>query len=139
MNSYNGFTPAQRMKAYRWAKEQYDRGVRPRATECECCGQTEGVLDRHSEDYSEPFGRDIGRFSLCYRCHMMIHCRFKNKAAWEDYKRVIRAGYRFPAFHTRNFRKFASEMLDRSVKVPLKKFEPRENDRLEEIVNSYQP
>lgn len=50
----------------------------------------------HSEDYSEPFGDNIGEFGLCYLCHMMIHCRFYNRLAWAAYRDTIRSGKVFP-------------------------------------------
>jgi len=74
------------MRALRWVTAQYAAGTRPRATVCDTCGQREGVLDRHSEDYSEPFGDHIGAYSFCFSCHMMIHCRFRNLAAWSAYR-----------------------------------------------------
>jgi hypothetical protein len=58
----------------------------PRPIRCDACGQTEGPIDAHSEDYSEPFGDHIGEHALCYRCHMAIHTREKNPEAWAIYK-----------------------------------------------------
>lgn len=50
----------------------------------------------HSEDYSEPFGDHIGRYTLCYRCHMLVHCRFTGDGprAWEEYRSIVRHGGR---------------------------------------------
>ena len=76
MNSYNGYSGAQRLKALAWIKKEWANGTRPaKPCSCDVCGQTEGLLMWHSEDYSAPFGDNIGRFGLCYTCHMMIHCR----------------------------------------------------------------
>lgn len=94
MNPYNGFTPSQRVKALKWINGEYAAGRRTRPTECEACGQTDGKLQAHSEDYSEPYGDHIGKYGLCYTCHMMIHCRFSAPVAWDNYRWAIRSGYR---------------------------------------------
>lgn len=94
MNSYNGFAPAQRVKALKWLNGEYRAGRRTRPTSCEACGQTEGLFQAHSEDYSAPFGDHIGEHDLCYVCHMMIHCRFTANPVWEDYRTKVRSGYK---------------------------------------------
>lgn len=94
MNSYNGFTPAQRVAALKWLNREYAAGRRTRPTRCDACGQTNGLLQAHSEDYSAPFGANIGEHGLCYMCHMMIHCRFSAKRVWEDYRTRVRSGWR---------------------------------------------
>jgi hypothetical protein len=63
VNSYNGFTPQQRAHALRGLNREYAAGRRQRPTSCDACGQTEGVIEPHSEDYSEPFGDHIGAAS----------------------------------------------------------------------------
>ncbi len=104
MNPYNGFTSAQRLKALNWLKGEYSSGRRRPPAVCDACGQKEGPIEAHSEDYSFPYGDHIGRYGVCYRCHMMIHCRFKNPDAWNAYKRELRAGRIFVPigrdFHT---------------------------------------
>ena len=89
VNSYNGFTPSQRMKALKWLKAQDREPVEV----CDACGSKANV-NPHSEDYSEPFGDHIGAFALCYACHMMVHCRFKNRDLWVIYRRGIRLARR---------------------------------------------
>lgn len=112
MNSYNNFSPAQRMKALRWARAEEAAGRRTRAGErCDVCLQTRGHLERHSEDYSEPFGPHIGRWTLCFRCHMTLHCRFKNFDAFADYCQVLRDGNRFEPLGSRNYFTFVNQHL----------------------------
>lgn len=111
MKSYNGFSPELRNKSQRWINAEYAAGRRQRPTKCVACGQTKGIFDAHSEDYSEPFGDHIGEFGICFVCHMMLHCRYRNKEAWEEYKACVRLGYMFKPFHTRNFGSFASRHL----------------------------
>lgn len=111
MNSYNGFSPTQRTKALKWFRREQSIGNKPANPECcDICGQTEGHLEWHSEDYSDPFDLGhIGKFGLCYVCHMMLHCRFKNKQAWEVYGAALADNKRFNGIKGRNwvhFRQF---------------------------------
>jgi hypothetical protein len=100
---YNGFTGSQRMTAYRWLMGEYAAGRRTWPVKCDACGQTEGVIEPHDEDYSPPYGDHIGRWGLCYRCHMVFHCRFRNPEMFRRYCAVLAGGNRFAALHTRNF------------------------------------
>lgn len=112
MNSYNGFSPNQRMKALRWLRDQQAKGLRDqKPVSCDVCHQTEGLLDFHSEDYSEPFGPNIGEYSLCYICHMMIHCRFRNRASWNIYKKYLREGKQFKPYYFRDWQNFKKDCL----------------------------
>ncbi len=89
---YKGFTPSQRAAAGRWLKKEIAEDRRPKASECMACGQKAGVLDYHSEDYSQPFGANIGEFQFCYLCHLLWHGRRRRPAGWEEYLRQLRAG-----------------------------------------------
>lgn len=115
MNSYNGFTPRQRIRALHWLKNEYAAGRRVRPTVCDACGQTEGIVEAHSEDYSEPHGDHIGKFGLCYTCHMMLHCSFKAPAAWARYRAAIANGATFEPFLTRNFYRLTALHLGRAT------------------------
>jgi hypothetical protein len=120
LKTYNGFNHDQRMKGYRWLQGEYAAGRRARPIRCDACGQTEGPIDAHSESYAEPFGAHIGRFGLCYRCHMTIHTRFNNPEAWHAYKTAVALGRIFHPIG-KNFRRFAAENLHRKLKdVPYK-------------------
>jgi hypothetical protein len=110
MNSYNGFSPAQRNRAQAWLRDQWARGLRPRPSVCCACGQDQGVIDAHAEDYSEPFGDHTDSYPLCYRCHMMVHCRFRNRRAWDRYRGHIRAGLRFAPLYHRNFGQISAQL-----------------------------
>ena len=112
LKTYNGFNHDQRMKGYRWLQGEYAAGRRARPTVCDACGQTEGPIDAHSESYAEPFGDHIGRYGLCYRCHMAIHTREKNPEAWTAYKRHVALGRIFHPIG-KNFRRFCRETLQR--------------------------
>lgn len=104
MNWYNGFSPEQRSRALAWLKKRQAAGLFPAAaTKCMATGQTAGIIDFHSEDYSEPFGPHIGAFQFCYRTHMMIHCRFKSPEAWARYLDLLRRGAVWRPCKTRDF------------------------------------
>jgi len=94
VNAYNGFPGAQRIRALKWLNAEYAARRRRRPTKCDACGQTAGIIQAHSEDYSEPFGPHIGEHGLCYVCHMMIHCRFRAPGIWERYRQRVRSGWR---------------------------------------------
>lgn len=111
MKSYNGFTAGQRMKAYRWLMAAYADGSRQPPTRCDACEQTEGLIQPHSEDYSAPFGDHIGRYGLCYRCHMMLHCRYSAPLAWRTYVTALALGKRFPPIPGQQWGVFSRDHL----------------------------
>lgn len=105
MKGYNGFTAFQRTKAMQWMKKEMASGRIPEPTKCEACGQTEGHIDYHTEDYSEPYS--VSRTTahqLCFMCHMMWHGRLspRTRAQFEYYRELIRAGNRFLPSYNRN-------------------------------------
>lgn len=112
MKSYNGFSSEQRYRALHWLNAQYKLGARERPTSCEACGQARGIFDAHSEDYSEPFGAQTGRFGLCYRCHMMIHLRWRFPRAWDRYRERVSEGSYMTAFLGRSFQVLLSDCED---------------------------
>jgi hypothetical protein len=117
MKSYNGFSSAQRNWALAWLKREYAAGRRQPPLRCDGCGQEEGIIDAHSEDYSQPFGDHIGAFGFCYTCHMMIHCRFGHWEAWDRYRAALREGRLFVPFHNRAFRTFQLQFLGEELKA----------------------
>lgn len=92
MKSYNGFSASQRASAQAWLNEEYRRGRLERPAVCCACGQTEGLMHAHAEDYSRPFGPHIAEYPLCYTCHMMLHSRFRAPEAWRRYVAQVLAG-----------------------------------------------
>jgi len=101
---------------------------------CDACGQTEGPIEAHSEDYSEPFGDHIGCFGLCYRCHMVIHTRGKDPEAWATYKHHVALGRIFHPIG-KNFRRFVAENLRSRLKdVPFKQGPVRVRTLLDELI-----
>lgn len=95
MRDYNGFSSNLRTRAQRWLDREWRAGRLERPTQCAACGQTEGVVQAHAEDYSEPFRRGVtDGFHLCLICHAMVHARHLNEYAWREYRRVVEAGGR---------------------------------------------
>jgi hypothetical protein len=113
MKSYNGFSPEARERAARWLRAEWASGRLAKPSVCCACGQDQGVIDAHAEDYSEPFRAGVtDEFHLCFTCHMMVHCRFRNRAAWDRYREAIAKGGHFAPQFKRDFGGFAKHHLD---------------------------
>lgn len=113
MNHYNGFSPAQRNKAQAWLNKQWSIGSFARPMSCCACTQDKGIIDAHAEDYSEPFAQGkTDQYHLCFRCHMAVHCRFRNPDAYVKYAQEVYAGTVYKPFYTRDFFAFAKQQLD---------------------------
>jgi hypothetical protein len=130
MSEYQGWTGKQRVRALNWLNREYKAGRRVRPTICDGCGQRVGVIEAHSEDYSEPFGDHIGGLGLCYRCHMALHCRFKAPEAWVLYRQAICCGVRFAPFLKRNWFGFRAQHLIRFSPETLDGLGPQRPDVL---------
>lgn len=89
MKPYNGFTGAERSKAWEIQKKAMAAGLIT-CTSCEMCGQDKGVLMPHLENYDEPIKE---YHSLCVECHMNLHGRFSSNGGWLSYLLKLRAGY----------------------------------------------
>jgi hypothetical protein len=93
VKDYNGFSGAQRDRAQRWLNKEWDAGRLARPSKCVACGQIEGVIEAHAEDYSDPFRAGVtDEFHLCLICHTMVHFRARNPKVWSDYRAKIEAG-----------------------------------------------
>ena len=82
MKSYKGWTPAQRQASYKKTMKAIKDGVIPPATKCELCGQTEGKVMYHNEDYSHPTKYLM---SMCWTCHMMWHSKYRSPRSYRIY------------------------------------------------------
>ncbi len=106
MKSYNGYSGELRLQAQLWLNREIAQGRMTRPTICSACGQTSGPIDMHAEDYSQPFAAGkTDEFHLCFSCHMAVHCRFRNPVAWDRYREMVAAGWRYVA-SGRNFYRF---------------------------------
>lgn len=123
MNSYNGFTGAQREQGDKILKEAIAKGVipDPMTIPCEICGQDKGIRHYHCEDYS-PQNIISNARCLCWRCHMMLHSRFRNAEATAQYFiGVTLYGKKYPPVYRHNF-----EILDKMKEELMKKDKPKE-------------
>jgi len=112
MNSYNGYEPKERYAALAWLKKEWAKGTRKKTPDCcDICGQTEGNLAYHSEDYSFPYGDHIGRFGLCYICHMMLHCRYKSADVMDIYIKALEKNVCFDPIHGNGWKEFRESCL----------------------------
>lgn len=100
MRDYKGWTHAQRMASLYKTKKAIAQGIIPPPTVCNRCGQTEGLIDYHNHDYSDPI---IFLEPLCYRCHMVLHCEYRAPEICMKYWTEIDSGKRWPPIYTRNF------------------------------------
>jgi hypothetical protein len=94
MQSYNGYTPQERMKKSRALVDAWLSGrVQEPWPPCQLCGDPDVTCDSHSEDYSEPHKwRPPAMYSLCGACHARLHKRFTRPDLWEDFKAHVRRG-----------------------------------------------
>ena len=104
MKSYNGFSPKERLEGDKIIKQAIKDGILKPLDECSCalCGQDKGIRHYHNEDYSkENVVKDA--ICVCWRCHMMIHCRFKHKEAYIKYAKEIKSGKKYPPVYKNDF------------------------------------
>lgn len=86
MKSYNGFTPQQREASIPILKKAIAEGriKDPMHDKCCICGQDKGIRHLHNEDYS-PDKVVEDAHCVCWRCHMMIHGRFRHPNSFAKY------------------------------------------------------
>lgn len=102
MKSYNGFTPQQRMEGDRIIKQAIAEGKLKPPTKCRVCGQDKGILHVHAEDY-RPDKILANCRCLCWRCHMILHSRYRNREAFNRYFKEVREGKKYPPVYTHDF------------------------------------
>ncbi len=93
---YNGWNRAERSRATRWKHAAGRRGEYLPPIVCSACGQDQGRIFGHWENYDPPFSaaKDI---PLCSRCHFMVHSRHRRPEQWDRYRAAIAKGWRPPA------------------------------------------
>ena len=119
MRDYNGFSGAVRNKEAAWLRSEYASGRRQRPTKCEACGQDEGVFHEHCESYAEPFSGNQ-RWSLCYYCHLILHCRFRYSDRFNEYAQAVAEGYRLVPPPPANFPTLEG-VLQKKLRPPMVK------------------
>lgn len=86
LKSYNGFNGDERENGDKIIKKAIKEGILKPPGECACvlCGQDKGIRHYHNEDYSPENVLSDTRV-LCWRCHMMVHNRFKHPLSFGKY------------------------------------------------------
>lgn len=92
LSTYNGHSGAKRERVQAHLTKMWASGEWPAPAVCLACDQTEGALHGHLEDYDRP----ETYVSLCITCHLLLHCRFRNREVWDAYRARVRAGWQAP-------------------------------------------
>lgn len=90
---YNGYSPAERRrKSVACAALRSGNNDRVTPSKCDLCGTTFRDLERHSEDYSEPYRPD--QYFLCRTCHRLrLHGRFRHQSSWQEFKVRVKSNW----------------------------------------------
>lgn len=104
MKSYNGFSPKQRMDGDKIIKQAINDGILEPLTTATCvlCGQDKGIRHYHCEDYS-PSNILNDAICLCWRCHMIVHSRFRCPNQYENYLAAVKSGQTFEPVYYHDF------------------------------------
>jgi hypothetical protein len=92
LGTYNGHSGEKRERVQRWLETQWTAGYVARPSCCIVCGQTEGAIHAHLEDYDAPWSY----VELCITCHLVLHSRFRRKPVWFEYLAQVSAGWQAP-------------------------------------------
>jgi hypothetical protein len=123
MKDYKGWDSNFRSASLKLTNRAKEKGWIQNPTKCNRCGQTEGILHLHNEDYDITFytlekvfnrspltitKEEIDNVNsvleeLCWRCHMMHHSIRRNKQSVDKYFEEIKAGKRYPPVYKHDF------------------------------------
>jgi hypothetical protein len=123
MRDYKQWTAQYRKDSLKLTNKAKKMGWIPQPKKCRRCGQEDGILHLHNEDYTvthvtltDVFNRfpisitpeEIDAINqalepICWRCHMMHHSKHRNKIAVEMYQDEIRRGKRYPPVYRHDF------------------------------------
>lgn len=130
MKNYGKWTAAQRYKSLGMEKKLIGMGKLQPACKCRFCGQEKGILHTHDMNYDvnlEIFPKMIDgtatqdeiekvnevRVPLCWRCHMMLHGRFKHPKSYEKYMEEVKGGKMYaPVFNGGDFTQLEQHYID---------------------------
>jgi len=99
----------------------------PSTQPCEYCSQDQGIRQWHNEDYDKP----LEVICLCWRCHMMLHSRFRAPAQFEAYLDGLAQGKKWPPVFSNDF-----GILERDHGVPAFKHTGPKNSQFKPLPNS---
>lgn len=110
---YNGFSPKTRMRGDKILKKAVSDGVLPPldSVKCAWCGQDKGIRHYHNEDYS-PENIIQDATPLCWRCHLMLHSRWRYPKSYKFYKKLVDNGQTFPPVYDGNIKHLDLNILE---------------------------
>ncbi|HEY1229550.1 MAG TPA: hypothetical protein VGF26_19765 [Ramlibacter sp.] len=85
LGAYNGFPAEVRLTADRKIKVALELGLIPPAKKCSVCGNVQGRIDYHAEDYSRP----LLVAPICMKCHMALHNRSRSPGYARNWQRIV--------------------------------------------------
>ena len=83
LSNYKKWTGKEREASYKITKKAMKDGTLPMPTKCNRCGQTEGRIDYHSENYDDPIN---GLESICMKCHLCLHREYNKSLKKDEFK-----------------------------------------------------
>jgi len=95
LGSYNGFSGAERNAKLKSMQRRIASGeMSPASGCCALCGDPEGPLEYHDEDYGRPYlWTEPAIFILCRHCHReKLHKRFNRPTVWQTFLAHVRRG-----------------------------------------------
>ena len=104
MKSYNGFSPKERIEGDKIIKQAIKDGILENlnTATCSVCGQDKGIRHYHCEDYSPANILSDAR-CMCWRCHMILHSRFRYPNEAKKYFEEVKACKRYRPVYRNNF------------------------------------
>ena len=123
MRNYKQWTAEFRKQSLKYTNRAKKMGWIQNPKCCNRCGQTEGILHLHNEDYDATYytlHEAFQRFpiqitkeehkiindaleEICWRCHMMHHSKHRRPQAVENYFKEIAAGKQYPPVYKHDF------------------------------------
>ncbi len=123
MRNYKGWSGDFRKESLKLTNAAKKMGWIENPSKCNRCGQTDGILHLHNEDYDVTYytlKEVFNRFpisitveeqekvnsvleQICWRCHMMHHSVRRNKQAVEKYFVEIKNGKKYPPVYKHDF------------------------------------
>ncbi|MBR0472300.1 MAG: hypothetical protein IJI98_06330 [Methanosphaera sp.] len=103
LGEYNGFSSEERYEGDKIIKKAIKEGLLPdlHTIPCELCGQTKGIREYHTEDYSPDTILD-NVICVCKHCHMHIHQKNKGKG-WYDYEEMLKRGEKTKPWYDKRY------------------------------------
>jgi len=109
MNSYKKWSGEERTRSLRLTNKAKKMGLLDEPKMCRVCGQTEGILHTHNKDYDVTLAlvpkmidgtatkEEVEMVKevlvpLCWRCHMILHSKYRNSEAYKKYFEEVKDG-----------------------------------------------